>query len=351
MAKKEKEVVEEFRYSSGCDLIDLCVGGDKGVLGFQGGKWVNLIGDASSGKSLLCLETITANKYKYKDKARHIYDDSENGFTFDTEERYGFSSKEKGYTDSETVEQMNYQHTKFMESLQEDEHGIYIVDSLDGLADKMGIEMDEDTQKAIAKGKENDAGSYQMSIPKYLSQTYFKMRHGALDDTKSLCIITSQVRENVGAGLYGAKLKRGCGKALDLYANYIIWLKTMCFIEKNGRKVGAVVHAKVTKAKVKRPYREVIYTVIFDYGIDNVSSNLDFLFDLRSSKNGELLKRAESIVWEEGIEPMTKDELVEYIEKNKLKKELKRRTMEKWETIEDSIASNRPNKYEDEDDE
>ena len=60
MAKKE-ERKEPVYYRTGCTLLDLAVGGSKGVMGFQGGKWANLVGDASSGKSLLCLETIVAN--------------------------------------------------------------------------------------------------------------------------------------------------------------------------------------------------------------------------------------------------------------------------------------------------
>jgi len=117
-------------------------------------------------------------------------------------------------------------------------------------------------------------------------------------------------------------------------------------VEIDGRQVGAVVEAKITKAKVERPYRTVIYTVIYDYGIDDVASNIDYLFDLRSPKTGEILKRAQAITWDDGVAEMTKDELVKYIEENKLKKELRRRVLEKWEEAEDALASNRPSKYE-----
>ena len=119
-------------------------------------------------------------------------------------------------------------------------------------------------------------------------------------------------------------------------------------IESNGRQIGAVVEAKITKAKVKRPYRTIMYTVIYDYGIDDVSSNLDYLFDLRSEKTGELLKRAQSITWEDGVEPMDKETLIKYIEENKLKKVLQQRVIDKWEAFEDSIACKRPPKYGDE---
>jgi hypothetical protein len=340
---------EEVRYTSGCSLLDLAVGGEKDKMGFLGGKWVNLVGDTQAGKSLLAVETMLSNKYKYKDNIDLFYDDTEDGCTFDVEERHGFPVKPKDSRNSETVEEMSYQFTRFLEGLEDNKKGIYIVDSLDGLADESAVDMDDERNKAFDKEKEFDKGSMDMSLQKFLSRSYFRIKHGLLDDKKALCIITSQVRHNVNAGPYGAKWIRAGGKALDMYANYIIWLKTLQKIEVNGRQIGSVVEAKITKAKVKRPYRHIMYTVIYDYGIDDVSSNIDYLFDLRSEKTGELLKKASNIIWEDDMKPMTKDELVKYIEENKLKKVLKQRVVDKWEVFEESLASKRTNKYEEED--
>jgi hypothetical protein len=41
-----------------------------------------------------------------------------------------------------------------------------------------------------------------------------------------------------------------------------------------------------TKSSTPRPYRECVYTVLFDYGIDSIGSNIDFLFNLRNPKTG-----------------------------------------------------------------
>lgn len=349
MGKAVKEKKKQPLYSSGCTLLDLAVGGSKGVLGFQGGKWVNLVGDASSGKSLLCMETIVANKYKYKDDFVVTYDDTENGFTFDVEARHGFKISPEGFENSESVEEMSYQFTRFLENMKAGQKGIYVVDSLDGIADESTIELDEERNKAFDKEKDFDKQTMGMGLPSFMSKQYFKLKHGLLDDKGALCFITSQVRHNVGAGLYGAKWVRAGGKALDLYANYIIWLKILQKIEKNGRVIGAVVQAKITKAKVARPYREIMYTVLFDYGIDDIGTNLCFLFDLRSEKTGEFLKKADAIVWEEGMRPMEYVDMVAYIEENRLKKVLKERVIEKWESIEDSVSSKRSDKYEEED--
>ena len=343
MAKKEKEP-DKIRYSSGCTLLDLSVGGSKGVVGFEGGKWLNLVGDTQSGKSALCVEMCAANKYRYKDDCEIFYDDSEDGLTFDTDERYGFSTKPSWGKNSETVEEMCAQFTKFLTENKEAKH-LYITDSLDGLAGEADVEYDNKRQKAFEKDKEFTDGYMGLSLPSFLSKQFFKLKHGLLDDTQAFHVITSQVRYNVSGGIYAPKFIRAGGKALDMYANYIIWLRTMQTIEVNGKAIGAVVEAKIKKAKVERPYRTVIYTVLYAYGIDDVGSNIDFLFDLRSDKTGELLKRADSIEWADGVPAMNREELITYIEENHLKKELVRRVQEKWEAEEDAIAIKRPPKY------
>lgn len=349
MSEKKKEEKTTLRYSSGCFLLDLSVGGKKDVLGFEGGKWVNLVGDTQSGKSALCIEMAAANKFKYKDSSKLFYDDSENGLTFDTEERYGFPSQPVWGHNSETVEEMCGQFTKFMNETQPGDRPLYFTDSLDGLAGVEDVAQEERRQKAFEKGKEFDEGSMGMSLPAFLSKKFFKTKHGLLDEKQGLHVITSQVRHNVGGGMYAPKFIRAGGKALDMYANYIIWLRTMQVIEVNGKAIGAVVEAKIKKAKVERPYRTVIYTVLYAYGIDDVGTNIDFLFDLRSEKTGELLKKAENITWEDGMAPMSRDALIKYIEENKLKKVLKQRVQEKWEAEEEAIAIKRPPKYDIED--
>ena len=50
---KKKEVV----YSTGCDLLDLTVGGGE-RMGFPGGWIINLVGDSGAGKTLAAIETI-----------------------------------------------------------------------------------------------------------------------------------------------------------------------------------------------------------------------------------------------------------------------------------------------------
>ena len=50
-AKKKEEIAEEPRMRMGSDLLDLLVGGEKGVYGLPYGVVLNVIGDRQSGKS------------------------------------------------------------------------------------------------------------------------------------------------------------------------------------------------------------------------------------------------------------------------------------------------------------
>ena len=50
--EKKEEKINNLRFSTGSDLLDLVVGGGLGE-GFPAGKIVNVVGDKSSGKTFL----------------------------------------------------------------------------------------------------------------------------------------------------------------------------------------------------------------------------------------------------------------------------------------------------------
>lgn len=392
---KTKIKVEKYRYATGSDLLDTVVGGSLG-LGYPGGKIINIVGDKSSGKTFMACEIIAAAKFQYKDKLEWAYDDCESGFTFDTKAMYGVEIMPPDSNDrvrSETVEELYGNVREFYDNLSSDKLGIYVVDSLDGLSSKELSERGDERYNAHKKGKDFDKGSYQMGKAKFLSQEFFPKIAELVAENNGLLIVISQTREAIGS-MFKTQNRSG-GKAMDFYAHTVLWLSTLHKIKKKGRAVGVVVKAHAKKSKTPRPYRECIFTLRFDYGLDNIESNLDFLFNLRGD-SGALLKVAESIVWngksdtlenlkswmteinkleyyrknvqktikksdllkwigeqddlKEGFSetfgsPMAKAELVQFIEGHRLEDELTRRTLEKWEKIETEIKSQRKPKY------
>lgn len=344
MAKKKEKKNEEIWFSTGSDLLDLVVGGGSGK-GYPAGKIINIVGDKASAKTWLSCEIIASSHYKYGDKFKWVYDDCESGFSFDTEKLYGFEimpKKTEERFSSNTVQDLYCNVRTFLDSLKGDEFGVYVVDSLDGLSSEEIEEIAEERYKKHKQGKEMTKGSYRMEAAKFLSQEFFRTLADDLQDKNVLLVIISQIRYNVDLFSF-EKYTRAGGKALDFYAYAVIWLAKVATIEKLSRAIGTVIKAKTTKLKAPRPYRECTFSLLFDYGLDNIGSNIDFLYDLRG-KRGVLLKAAKEIDWNGEI--MDRQTLIDKIELSEdLEKELTKHIEEKWEGIEAEIKINRKQRY------
>jgi recombination protein RecA len=390
------------RFKTGCTLLDLVVGGGLG-LGFPLGKIINIVGDKSSGKTFIACELVAKNFHSIKN-FKYNFDDGEDGFTFNTDYLYGFDIVNDDSLRSKKIEDFDINVGKFLKSLSKDESGIYILDSLDGLSNLDIEKRAEEREKAHEKGKDFDKGTYGMKTPKFLSQEFFKTKASKFDETNSMMVFISQTRDNIDPFSF-KKWTRSGGKALDFYCHTVLWLATLKKIEKTveGQKktIGVRVKARTEKSKTPRPFRECVFTIYFDYGLDNVGSNLDFLFNLLTP-TGELSAGAKEIVWKgepinlsnlkEFLEskgltekaraerkkesgkttltidfmtdyikqdeklkkefdkkfgvPITRDKLIEQIEASpEMEKELEQRVIDKWEEIESKVSSNRKKKY------
>lgn len=396
METSEKKTIQ---FQSGCTALDLVLGGKKNVFGVPAGKFLNIVGDKSAGKTFLSNEFIAWAHYNFGDKFRWVYDDCESGYSFDTESMYGFEIMPLNLeerTHSENVEEAFCNIANFAKSLRKSEFGIYVLDSLDGLTSYEQDERAEERLKKFDEGKKLEKGTMGMGKQKYLSQEFFPQLCSVIEKKNVLVIIISQIRENVDPYSF-EKYNRSGGKAMDFYAHSVLWLAGAKKILKKDVPVGNVVKAKTTKSKTGRPFRECFFNFLYDYGLDEIGTSVDYLFDLRTEK-GELNTKAKAVKWEggelsldelkdfleknnfsekyenskyfdgkyekEGIfdfiqskkeyrekyqesfgETMSRDELIEYIEENNLEEKLKERVIEKWESFEDSIKSNRKKKY------
>ena len=403
MAKKEVEHKQKLYLSTGVDVLDLIVGGGETAgwgLGYMVGNVVRDWGDSSSSKSFKACQMIAANHYKYKDKFKWCYQDIERGNNINTEKLYGFdimAGSWKGPREVKTVQDWFYDVTKFMDSMKEDELGVYILDSLDALSDEATEDRKEERLKALDKNKTLEKGSYDMDDKKFLSREMFRGLQAECEKHKVLLYVISQARENIGAGTFGTKLRVNGGGALKFAESVRIQSKAGAKDEVNGVPISVQVNIIAEKMRHDKPFRSCQIPVVFDYGLDNIGASVDYLYSLRNDY-GELLARANAIAWgggaevtEESIEnflvencafelcrdslkkkmsnikniikwiqanetfaekykekfgsTMTRDELIAYIEANGLQKELKRRVVEHWDNFEDSIASKRTRQF------
>ena len=316
------EAKETTYLTTGCTLLDLVVGGGLGM-GLPAGRVVNLVGDKSAGKTFVCAEMLAANQAAFKKRFRHRYDDCESGCTIDSQAIYGMDLFSEDQPASTTVEELDANVGKFLAGMKEGQVGMYVVDSLDGLSDNEKEAASDSRRKALDAGKPvMDAGTYGMAAPKFLSQQFFKTKVAKLAETNTLLVVVSQVRENIGAGLYGKKYKRSGGKALDFYAHTVLWLSNVCKIKHGDRTVGVVVEAMAEKSKTPRPYRKCRFTIFFDYGIDNIGSSLDYLFGTRDERGVLKPSVVKGILWD-GT-PLSMDSMRQWLQSTGLAEECAR---------------------------
>lgn len=329
--------------TSGCDQLDLAMGGGAGW-----GKVLNIVGDKSSGKTLLACELLAAARSIYKDKLSWFWDDAESGFSFDAKNIWGFDilPKENQFH-SETVEQWMYNVKEQLEIHQENKKGyfIYVIDSLDALTSEEELQHVQDRHKAMEQGTK-EKGSYKMGKARLLSE-FFRVVTTDIKDSNCLLVVISQVRANVNSGPFGKKTTRTGGKALDFYAMHVIELTEVGRIEneykKIKRKIGITIKAFVAKNKLAKPYRDCRFVILFDYGVDNIDSNVCFLFDLYTP-TGKIKKSINNVEWD-GQQFSRRKDLIEYIEQNDQEDELKKECRKKWIEIEKALAPRPRKKY------
>lgn len=388
-------------FPTGNLMLDLVVGGEEGVLGFKSGTIVNVVGDKSAGKTFVANEIIAASHYKYGNNFRWMYCDCEEGYTFDTKKMYGFQVITEESDKAKTVERAFYNIVKFANSLKKNEFGIYVLDSLDALRDGDSVNRSDERIKAYDEDKKFEKGTYAMGKQKFMSQEFFPSLISELQDKNILLVIISQIRDKIDPMSF-EKYNRAGGKAMDFYCHTVVWLAGATKILKKDTPVGGVVKAKTTKSKTPRPYRDCMYSFMFDYGIDDTGSCLDYLYDLRTDTGKLSTGAAKAIPWEvddtklvvnaknvrqwlkdkklwddftdsdfyegkasldselefiyaddelhgefnnEFSATMDRDKLIDYIEENGLQDELHKRVIEKWENFESSLKTTRRRKY------
>lgn len=329
---KKPILINKIKFiDSGATLLNLVLGG-----GYPIGRIVNVVGDKSSGKTLLALEAIIKAKRGNKN-LKLFYDDCESGFSFDEETMFGVKVIEEDQKNSETIEEWHFNLDKELDKLKAKDELIYVVDSLDGLSSEAERERAEEEkkarQKAVETGKKvKAAGTYSMEKQKKLSEI-FRLLNQKIKNKNCLNIIISQIRMNIGV-MFGEKHTRTGGKALDFYASQVTWLSEVEKIKRCDVPVGIRIKVKNKKNKVGKPFRECFLDILFDIGIDNITSNINYLYEMLTNLGKYSPKKIE---WD-GKE-YTPAGLVRYIEENNLESELEKRVIEKWNILENKISS------------
>jgi len=247
--------------NTGCTTLNLALGG-----GWAENRISNVVGDKSTGKTLLCIEAATNFAIKYP-KGKIRYRECEAAFDDQYAAALGMPlSRVDRDVDLDTVEDLFEDLERVINKARQPE--LYILDSLDALSDRAELE------------RGLDEGTYGTQKAKNLSQMFRRLVRPIKRSNVTLMIV-SQVRSRIGI-TFGRGTTRSGGRALDFYASQVLYLAKMGTLVKTIRgakwATGIKIRAKVDKLKVGgSPFRESDFNIKFSFGIDDEKSCEEYL--------------------------------------------------------------------------
>jgi len=248
-------------------MLDCVLGG-----GWPLGRIVNIVGDKSTGKTLLAMEAI-ANFFQQYPDGHCWYNEAESAFDGDYARALGIPFNNVTFIeDCSTVEELFDSIDGIIKVRDGDKTPcLYIIDSMDALSDKAELD------RGIAEA------SYGGSKAKQLS-SFFRRISKSIGRTNLCFMIISQVRDNIGVS-FGNKYSRSGGHALDFYASQILWLAHTGIlkrtVDKVVRPVGVSIKANCKKNKVSMPFRQCEFDITFGYGMEDRNASLAWLKELK----------------------------------------------------------------------
>uniref|UniRef100_A0A6M3JUQ7 Putative RecA n=1 Tax=viral metagenome TaxID=1070528 RepID=A0A6M3JUQ7_9ZZZZ len=352
--EREKRIISaDELIPTGSTLFNLSLS-DNYEGGYSIGKFSNLIGDTHAGKSLIALTMLAQCSYlKRFDNFTLIYDDVEASNEFDVSYLFGSKVEKRIRFDiiSNSAEDF---YGNIYRKIKEGRPFVYILDTFDAIAS----EEDKERAESLADGKKA-GGTYGTSKPKLASEM-FRTIKGDIRRAEGFLLVISQTRDNIGFGSQFKPKTRSGGKALGFYSTHESWLSVVRQVKEKDMAIGAVTECKITKNKLTGKKRTIQFPIYNDYGIDDISANVDYLIeegywekriskkDISEVKRGRKKKESGGVIVapEFGFEGVRR-KLIYDIEEAKLDGELAVIVAEIWKKKEDSIRLNRrPRFYE-----
>lgn len=255
--------------SSGCTLLDLALA-DRLPGGFPAGRICQIYGNESTGKSVLVQEAIGSAQ---RQGGFGSLNDAEGTLDFyRAEYLHGMDVKTKKQWDypeppSESIEDLfdNYVPATITKALKVKGPRCSVVDSLSAICS------DAELDAKLATPTFGTSRAKQLSLA-------FRRCRGDVSAANLAMLFVDQTRHNVGG--YGEAQIASGGEALKFYSSTRLKLSPGEKIENSSKRVvGVKLKFLVRKNKIAPPFREGIIRILFDYGIDDIGTSLDWLHE------------------------------------------------------------------------
>jgi recombination protein RecA len=296
--------------STGSTLLDLAIsGGRVRGGGLPGGILVEAFGPSGSGKSVLLSEI--AGKVQ-RQGGEIMFHDPEARLNTQFALMFGLQIDDKNYSRPDKVTEVFETVRNWKPEKDNVINGIF-TDSLAALSTQMEMENDEGDPFGGRRAKEFSEG--------------LRKTCRIIADKNYLMVCSNQVRDVIGATQYQVKTKSPGGKALEFYPSLRLEFSSVKKIKlekeiagkKQTRIVGVEVDISVFKSSIWKPFRTAPLSIIFNYGVDDIKENLQFIKDNTGSKVYALggkelsnsINKAISMIEEDNLEVQLKNEVID----------------------------------------
>lgn len=312
--------------STGSTLLDLEIsGGRVHGGGIPSGILVEIFGPSGCGKTVMLCEIAGAvqrlgGNVSFKDPEARLNKQFAKMFDLNTDDM--------DYSTPNTVTEVFSEIRNWKPKNSKAINGIF-TDSLAALSTDLEMDNEDGDKMGMRRAKE---------FSEELRKTCRE-----LQSKNYLLVCSNQVRQKHNATKYENKYISPGGEAIGFYSS----LRLRCSnpqkikVEKtiSGKKlkkvVGVSTHIEVFKSSIWKPYGSAPLTILFDYGIDDIRQNLQFIKNYTTSTVYTLEKEKLSGTLEEAIQIIEKHDLV-----NALREEV----ITLWKKIQSKFKSNRRKK-------
>jgi recombination protein RecA len=262
--------------STGSTLLDLAIsGGRVRGGGIPGGILVEVFGPSGSGKTVILSEIAGSIQ---RCGGTVMFHDPEARLNQQFAKIFGLTLDPDNYYQSNTIPDVFKAVRSWEPETKKGQiHGI-MADSLAALSTDMEMDKDEGDKMGMRRAKE-------------FSEELRKTAR-IITDKNYLMVCSNQIRINVDAGPYGQKYTTPGGEAVGFYASLRlrfnraekIKLKKKIAGKEDTRVIGVETLIEVYKSSIWKPHRTAPVTILFDYGIDDIRQNLQFIKDYTTNK-------------------------------------------------------------------